>query len=298
MKEIVIVSGKGGTGKTSVSASLATLAQSVVVADCDVDAADLHLLLQPEHQSEQVFESGSLAMVDERNCSGCASCAEVCRFGAIVMSSDTGEAVIDPLGCEGCGACIDVCPTNCISLHAQRCGVWYQSITRLGPMVHARLDIGAENSGKLVSLVRRQARELAEATNKDWLIVDGPPGTGCAVIASISNADRLVVVTEASVSGLHDVRRLAELASHFGLVPELVLNKWDLNPGLSAEIEQVAVSYGGRVLGRIAYDLSVNAAQVAGRTLMEAASQEVQSALRQIWHNLVHETTTEGVNNG
>ncbi len=262
MKELLILSGKGGTGKTSLSAALATLLPQPVLADCDVDAADLHLLLSPRLREEHEFWSGVEAEIDATRCTGCGTCAELCHFSAIELND---SATIRPFSCEGCGVCARFCPEQAISLRQKRCGSWFLSDTDWGPMFHARLGIGEENSGKLVSLVKRQARATTERTAAQWLLVDGPPGIGCPVIAALSGADRVMLVTEPSLSGLHDLVRVADLARHFKVPAGVCINKWDLHPGVSAEIELVCQERGLELLGSIPYDRAAMDAVVHGR---------------------------------
>ena len=279
MKEVVILSGKGGTGKTSVTASFAALAHNAVMADCDVDAADLHLVLSPEVRRREIFVQGNLANVRTDACDACGRCRDVCRFGAVRMEG--GRAVIDPLSCEGCGVCVWNCPRKAIDFPERECGEWFVSETRFGPMVHARLWAAAENSGKLVSLVRREARREAEEGNRELLISDGPPGVGCPVIASLTGADATVIVTEPTMSGEHDMRRVLELAQHFKIPAYLCVNKWDINPAMALQIERFAARNGVGVLGRISYDSGVTEAQVRGVTVIEydkgAAAAEIRS---------------------
>jgi MinD superfamily P-loop ATPase len=212
MKEIVILSGKGGTGKTSLTASFAILAENPILCDTDVDAADLHLLLQPEVQRQSEFSGGNLAFINQDRCTACGYCRDLCRFDAI---QDNFQ--VDPINCEGCGVCVDLCPEAAIDFPAQKSGDWFISATRVGPMVHARLGIGEENSGKLVSLIRGKARLLAEENLCSLILIDGPPGIGCPVIASITNSDAVVIIVEPTVSGFHDIKRVAELTNHFGI---------------------------------------------------------------------------------
>ena len=268
MRELVVASGKGGTGKTSVVASLAVLAGSLVVADCDVDAADLHLLLHPEVLGRQPFFAGHEAVVRTADCTGCNECVGACRAGAIVPGC--GVVAVDPLLCEGCGLCVRLCPAVAIDFPRRRCGEWYVSTTRVGTMVHARLDPGGESSGKLVTLVRREARRTAAEQCAGLLLVDGPPGVGCAVIASLSGASELLAIAEPTPSGLHDLDRLLGLADHFGVPASVCVNKWDISPALTEAVESLARNRGARVVGRISYDLGVTAAQVAGTTIVEA----------------------------
>jgi len=286
MKELVVISGKGGTGKTSVAAALAILARQAVIADCDVDAADLHLLLQPQKSESQVFRSGHVAMVDTEACIGCGTCMRVCRFEAIQLDPVSGKAVIDPLACEGCGACTDVCLSSALWFEERECGRWLVSQTRAGTLVHARLNIGAENSGKLVSLVRKKARSLAEEQKVPWIIVDGPPGTGCAVIASITNADAVLVVAEATVSGQHDWKRVAQLAQYFKIPLFVCVNRGDIHPLLTAEIEAEALVLNAQFLGTIPYDQKFNQAQWQGLTIVETQVGPASLVIRSLWDQI------------
>ncbi len=276
IRELVVISGKGGTGKTSVAASLAVLAERPLVADCDVDAADLHLLLAPREREGHAFESGRLAVIRGEDCTGCGKCMDLCRYGAVGrVVTAPGDTVyfVDSHGCEGCGVCVRFCPAEAIDFPVRVCGRWMISDTRVGPMVHARLGIAAENSGKLVSLVRREAMRLAREEDRGLVIVDGPPGVGCPVIASLTGAHRALLVTEPTVSGEHDLRRALELTSHFGIPSHVVVNKWDLNPDMTRRIETAAREAGALPAGRIRYDSGVTRAQVAGLTPVEAETQ-------------------------
>lgn len=281
MKEVVILSGKGGTGKTSVTASFAALARNAVMADCDVDAADLHLVLSPEIRRREVFVQGNLATVRTNACNACGRCFDVCRFGAVHLES--GRAVIDPLSCEGCGVCVWNCPRKAIDFPERECGEWFVSETRFGPMVHARLWAAAENSGKLVSLVRREARRAAEEGNRDLLISDGPPGVGCPVIASLTGADAVMIVTEPTMSGEHDMQRVVELARHFKVPAYLCVNKWDINPAMALRIERFAARNGVVSLGRISYDPGVTEAQIRGVTVVEYDKGTAAGEIRSIF---------------
>jgi MinD superfamily P-loop ATPase len=267
MIELVVASGKGGTGKTSILASLAVLANRVVVADCDVDAADLHLLLEPVIGQRTPFFAGHEATVIPGACTGCGLCVEPCRAGAIRLID--GRAKIDPFMCEGCGLCWQLCADQAIEFKPRFNGEWYVSDTRVGPMVHARLEPGAESSGKLVTLVRNDARRLAAERGIGIVLVDGPPGVGCPVIATMGGASRLLAVAEPTPSGVHDLGRLLELADHFQVPSAIAINKWDLNPELTAAIEGLGERRHTPVVGRIPYDLAVTTAQVAGRTAVE-----------------------------
>lgn len=277
MKELVIISGKGGTGKTSITASLAVLAECPTVADCDVDAADLHLVLTPTIQSAETFMSGRAAEIREADCTQCGLCEDICRFDAIT------DFTVNPLSCEGCGACVECCPDQAIDFPEQACGVWNISSTRAGPMVHARMNPGAENSGKLVSLVRKEARKVAEKKHSDFLLVDGPPGIGCPVIASITGADAVLVVSEPTLSGEHDLKRVLELANHFGVRAMVCVNKWDINPEMTEQVETVAVELGATPVGRIPYDATVTVAQVNALSLVEESDAGAAQAVRIVW---------------
>lgn len=284
MKEIVIISGKGGTGKTSITASLAALANNSVFADCDVDAADLHLILSPDIKETHDFISGHIAKIDSAKCTGCGKCDELCRFDAVKKVGDK-FGIGDSL-CEGCGVCVHFCPVKAIEFPDRNCGEWFKSDTRHGPMVHAKLGIGAENSGKLVSLVRKEAREIAEKRNSEYLIVDGPPGIGCPVIASLTGSDAVVVITEPTISGKHDYDRVSKLAKHFGISLFMLVNKWDINPKMAKEIEDLASADGAIVLGRVSYDKKVTSAQISGISIVESGDSKAGDEIKDIWTKL------------
>lgn len=296
MKELVIISGKGGTGKTSVVAALAALSGRAVLADCDVDAADLHLVVKHEVVETGPFRSGKTASVIVEQCIGCGKCAELCRFDAVSFDGPPNDVVgktyrIDPFMCEGCGVCVHFCPCEAIAFEENESGDWFVSRTRFGPMVHAKLGVAEENSGKLVTLVRNKARELAEQDGYDLIIVDGSPGIGCPVIASIGGADVVLVVTEPTLSGLHDLKRVCELTRHFQ-VPSLVcINKADLNEEIAKRIETEAAEYGARLIGHIPYDESFTAAQMRGISVVEHGDGEAIDALRKIWDDLSRSLT-------
>lgn len=287
--EIAVVSGKGGTGKTSLVASFAALAEEATLADCDVDASDLHLVLAPDIRRTTPFRSGHVARIRQSDCIQCGACLAHCRFGAVSMAGrGAGDATfaIDPVACEGCGVCVRFCPAKCIAFTEEICGEWYVSQTRFGPLVHARLGVAAENSGKLVSTVRRQAREEALARATSFILVDGPPGIGCPVIASVTGAAFVVVVTEPTLSGVHDLARVLALVKHFKVPCGVCVNKWDLNPEMAARIEQLAANTGAAVLGRIPYDTAVTSAQVRGKALVEISDGPAACAVNEVWHNL------------
>ncbi|MBW2733365.1 MAG: ATP-binding protein [Deltaproteobacteria bacterium] len=269
MKEIVVVSGKGGTGKTSLTASFAVLGGTdVIVADCDVDAADMHLLLEPDFAREEAFFSGELAVIDQGQCSGCGRCAEVCRFDAIRV--DEGIYTVDDLGCEGCGYCARVCPDAAITNIEQNVGSFYRSTIRTGSsMVHARLKIGADNSGKLVAKVKKAARQLAEQQAKEIVLVDGSPGIGCPVVSSLSGASLAVLVTEPTVSGIHDLKRVYQLVKKFGIRAGCIINKADLNPSVREDLRAFLEHEKIIPLMEIPYDEAFTAAITAGKTIVE-----------------------------
>jgi len=287
MKELVIISGKGGTGKTSVTASFAALAEHAVVADCDVDAADLHLVLSPRIREKHEFRSGREAVIRPQDCVACGLCLEYCRFDAVKKGKSATDApfFVDPISCEGCGVCVRFCPEKAVAFPERLCGEWMISDTRCGPMVHARLGIAAENSGKLVSLVRREARRIAEEQNRPLILVDGPPGIGCPVIASVTGASLVLVVTEPTVSGKHDLERVLSLARHFKIPAMICVNKWDINPDMTAQIEQKALLDGARIVGRIPWDRSVTAAQMAQCSVVEYAESPATQSIKEIWRN-------------
>ncbi len=283
MKELVVISGKGGTGKTSITAAFAALAQNSVLCDADVDAADLHLLMDPDILKTSDFSGGGIAVIDPQRCTQCGTCREVCRFDAV-----SEDFVVDDIACEGCGVCVDMCPENAIDFPVRTCGQWFISDTRFGPMVHARLGIAEENSGKLVTLVRKEARRLAEEQGRDWIITDGPPGIGCPVIASIGGADAVLVVAEPSVSGIHDMNRVAELAAYFKVPVMVCVNKYDLNPEQTAAIEESAKNNTTAFVGRIAFDSVFTDAMIQRKTVMEYNGRSPASkAVRQLWEEIV-----------
>lgn len=286
MKEIVIASGKGGTGKTSLAATFASLAAAeakTVLADCDVDAADLHLILSPEVLERLPFVSGVEARIDGGKCLSCGKCAQLCRYGGILREGKSYR--VD--SCEGCGVCARFCPSGAISLEPRHCGEWFRSSTRFGPFVHARLAPLAENSGKLVALVRREARKAAEETGADYLVVDGCPGVGCPVISSITGADLVVAVAEPSVSGVHDLGRLLTLTGHFKIRAAVAVNKHDVHPEAARALEDDCRERGIPFLGKIPYLPDFTRAQREGRSVIELdPSSQASEQTRNIWRAL------------
>lgn len=288
MKELVILSGKGGTGKTSITASLSRLAERPVIADCDVDAADLHLVLQPSIRERHVFMSGHQAVIMEEVCCNCGVCLPECRFGAIMEPApEAGHETfwIDPTACEGCGVCLQSCPMDVVDFPERRCGEWMISDTTCGPMVHARLGIAAENSGKLVTTVRQQARLIAERDKHPLILVDGPPGIGCPVIASLTGATHALLVTEPSLSAAHDLERVLALTRHFKIPAAICVNKWDINPEITESIEDSARVAGARVVGRVRYDPAVTRAQIQEKAVVDTDCASADD-IRRIWHEL------------
>ena len=282
MKELLVLSGKGGTGKTSITASFAVLNQDAMLVDCDVDASDLHLLLSPETREKNDFISGVTARVRPDDCTACGTCVDICHYDAISTSED-GIAHVEPFTCEGCAVCAHFCPENAIDLEPDHCGYWYVSDTDYGPMVHARLIPGEENSGKLVALVKKEARERAEKLSKDSILVDGPPGIGCPVIASVSGADMILVVTEPTQSGLHDLERVLGLCRHFKIPACVCINKWELNKRLSEEVEKACERLQVPVVGKIPFDETVVESLVQGIPVVKYKDCSASKSIANIW---------------
>ena len=293
MKEIVVISGKGGTGKTSIVAAFAALAGKKVLADCDVDAADLHLVLNPGIEHREDFSGSKKARILENECVACNRCIEECRFDAIhypVLNNgeiaDTPQ--INPIFCEGCGVCMRVCPAEAISFEPAVNGELYISSTNHGPMVHARLGMAEGNSGKLVTQIRQEARSIAEREGLDYIIIDGSPGIGCPVIASITGADLVLVVTEPTLSGRHDLLRVSELTAHFRIPTIVCVNKWDLNPEIAEQIEAEAKECGIKAAGRVRYDNAITKAQIMRTSVVEYTGGAVSEDIRQVWKNTIY----------
>ncbi len=283
MRELVILSGKGGTGKTSLTAAFAAFANNMILCDADVDAADLHLLMAPDIQQTTAFQGGNEAIIDPDKCTECGLCRELCRFDAI---TDTFE--VNPIECEGCGVCYDLCPEEAIDFPVKTCGEWYISDTRFGPMVHARLGIAEENSGRLVALVRQEAKKIVQKNKIDLILTDGPPGIGCPVIASIGQANAILVVAEPTVSGIHDMERVGELAAHFKIPTMVCVNKYDLNPEQAQAIEEMAKEKDIAFVGRIPFDANFTASMIQGKSIIETDKESQASlAVREIWENVM-----------
>ena len=282
MKELVIISGKGGTGKTSILAAFASLAKNKVLCDADVDAADLHLIIDPQIRERHDFDSGHTAVINQEKCTQCGRCRDLCRWNAI-----SEDFVVDPIACEGCGVCHYFCPEEAIEFPLNTCGEWFISDTRFGPMAHARLGIAEENSGKLVVLIRQEGKKLVEEKKLDLLLTDGPPGIGCPVIASLGGATAVLIVTEPTVSGRHDMERVAELAAFFKVPAMVCVNKFDLNPDEARGIEDFAQKRQIKVMGRIPFDPVFTKAMVQGKTIFEYdGNSEGAGAVKKIWEDL------------
>ena len=280
MKEIVVLSGKGGTGKTSIVGSFAAVARSKVLADCDVDASDLHLLLSPQIKEESEFWSGQTAFIDKKLCTRCGTCEAVCRFEAIKGFK------VDSLSCEGCGFCSHVCPEDCIKMKETMAGRWFVSETRYGPLVHARLGIAEENSGKLVAVVRQNARLIAEREGLEYVISDGPPGIGCPVISSLSGARLALLVTEPTLSGIHDLERVMGVCRHFGVPAWVCINKYDLNEDNTCDIESFCLGQGVAVVSKIPLDNVVTEALIQGQPVVEYSDGEVAKRIATMWQSV------------
>lgn len=281
MKEVVVLSGKGGTGKTSIVGSFAALANNKVMADCDVDAADLHLILQPVARREQEFWAGQVAVINQEKCIQCDLCRSLCRFDAIK------DYRVDPISCEGCGFCSRVCPVEAIQMKESLAGHWFVSSTRYGYLVHARLGTAQENSGKLVSTVRKEARHIAETDKLDLIISDGPPGIGCPVISSLSGTSLTVLVTEPTLSGIHDLERVLQVCRHFEVPPLVCINKYDLNEENTRHIEDYCRDKGIEVAARIPFDSVVTEAMVKGLPVVDFSYNRVGREIEKLWNRVV-----------
>jgi len=293
MKELVVISGKGGTGKTSIVAAFAALAKNAVFADCDVDAADLHLVLEPDVKQTSDFSGGKQASIIAEKCIGCGKCKELCRFDAINLDGPANDIVaktftVDPVSCEGCKVCVEFCPADAIEFKDAINGQWFISDTRFGTMVHAKLGIAEENSGKLVFLIRKETKRIAEEQKKDLIIVDGSPGIGCPVIASITGADLVLIVTEPTLSGKHDLERVAELAAGFNIPVLVAINKFDLNSDMAEQIEKDVLKQNIKVVGKIRYDKAFTKAQIMKTSVVEYTSGAVTEDVKALWRNVTY----------
>jgi MinD superfamily P-loop ATPase len=287
-KEFVVISGKGGTGKTSLTASFAALADSPVISDCDVDAADLHLVLSPKVKERGLFSGGVEAEIDQGKCTQCGRCKEVCKFSAVLEYEKEGKKIyeIDKLACEGCGVCELVCKDDAIKTKPSVNGQWFVSETRHGPMSHAKLGVAEENSGRLVTLVRDKEAIVAEKNGRNKAIIDGAPGTGCPVISSVTGVDFVLVVTEPTVSGVHDLKRILEVVNHFGVKSGVVVNKFDLNKDLTEKIKKIAESYRSEFMGTIPYGKEVTKAQMQKLSVVEYIESPLTESIKKVWEKI------------
>jgi MinD superfamily P-loop ATPase len=286
VKQVTIISGKGGTGKTVITASFAALAKSKVMADCDVDASDLHLLLHPQIKETHQFKGGLLAMVDQEKCTACGECIKVCRFDAITEQGNQGKVAVDPVACEGCQVCALVCPAEAIKMEERISGEWFISHTGYGPMVHARLGVAQENSGKLVTVVRKNAKEIAQKNDLKLVLVDGPPGIGCPVIASITGVDLVVIITEPTFSAISDLKRVLSLTRHFGIGATVLINKYDLNPENAESIENFLNKEQVELAGKLPFDNAFTQAMVAGKNIIEYSESPLGVDIKSIWERI------------
>jgi MinD superfamily P-loop ATPase len=282
LKQITVISGKGGTGKTTLVASFAALAENKVIADCDVDAPDLHLLLHPEIIKKEEFKGLKVAVMDKTLCTECGICEETCRFNAIALTEESGYAV-NPARCEGCGACVFSCPQEALTLKERVSGYAFISKTNYGTMAHAQLNIAEETSGKLVTVVRNHAQQVAEKEQCELILIDGAPGIGCPVIASLTDVDLALVVTEPTMSGLHDLERILGVARHFWIDSIVCINKYDINEENSTRITEFCRQRGIEVVGNIPYDPVVTEAMVAGKPVVEFSEGKVSDAIKDVW---------------
>jgi len=280
IKQLAIVSGKGGTGKTTIAAAFASLVKNKVMVDCDVDAADLYLLLRPKVLTQEKYFGGRSPQVDLDKCTQCGLCTEICRFHAIE------NGVVDYVSCEGCGFCSHICPENAIMMEEAFSGDWFVSDTPYGPFVHARLGIGEENSGKLVTVVRRQAAEIAKEKNLNLILIDGPPGIGCPVTASMTGVELVLAVTEPTLSGIHDLERILKLAGHFKIPSMVCINKFDINLQNSEQIGSYCESNGSKIIGKIPYEPKVVEALVNKKTVMEYPCNGVERIIHRMWEEV------------
>lgn len=281
MKQIVLISGKGGTGKTVLTASFAALAKKAIFADCDVDAADLHLLLKPEIIERYKFKGGHTARIDREKCTECSECINVCRFNAI-----SDDFLVDTISCEGCGICYHICPADAIKMEQNESGEWFISNTKYGPMVHAILGIAEENSGKLVTQVRQKAKEIAKSKDMDHVIIDGPPGIGCPVIASLADVDLALIVTEPTLSGIHDMERIADVARHFDITTKVIINKYDINLKNTEDIKKISKRRKIEVLAELPYSDDVIKSLVEGKPLIEYSDDDITRDIISLWDKI------------
>jgi len=294
MKELVVISGKGGTGKTSLVSSFAHLAENAVLCDCDVDAADLHIILQPDIQKTHAFSGGKQAKIRYDKCQSCGTCKKLCKFNAVKKTNET--YTIDPVFCEGCGVCYWFCPAEAIEFQEVQNGEWYESNAKNGSLIHAKLFAAQENSGKLVSVIREAARKTAGEKEKNLIIIDGSPGIGCPVIASITGADYVLIVTEPTLSGKHDMERVIALCRHFQIPCSVTINKWDINPEISNSIEDFCRKNNISIPGKIRYDLNITYSQIELKSIVEFTSQGAAEDIKNIWEIILNQLTMSDKN--
>lgn len=280
MKQLVIASGKGGTGKTTLVAAFASIVKNAVFADCDVDASNLHLIFHPEIKEKIDFKGMGVATVDHEKCIMCMECKNSCRFDAI-----TEEIEVLPEKCEGCGVCEYVCPVDAIKMVENIAGEAYISSSRFGWLVHARLNIGEETSGKLVSMVRNKANEIAKKYGKELIIIDSSPGVGCPVIASIGGANLVVIVVEPTTAAIHDMKRVMQVANHFKIPYVVCINKYDINEEKAKEIDNFCRDNGIKIVGKIPYNTVVTEAMTNGKTVVEY-DKKMAELIKDIWRNV------------
>ena len=280
-KQVTIISGKGGTGKTTFTAAFAQLTKNKVMADCDVDAADLYLILSPEIKQTSPFYGGRTPVVDLEHCTKCGVCTEVCRFDAI------HDGVLNLFACDHCALCMHACPEHVITMEDSHSGDWFVSETRFGPMVHAKLGIAEENSGKLVTVVRKEAMDLAKEQGAEWVVIDGPPGIGCPVTAALAGVTKVLIITEPTLSGIHDMERVLSLTTHFNIPAQVCINKHDIHPANTRQIEAYCLEKGIEVVGKIPFHRGVIEAMVVGKTVIEAEVPEVAPTVREVWERVM-----------
>lgn len=281
MKQIVIISGKGGTGKTVLTAAFAALSKNAVFADCDVDAADLHLLLKPVMLQRNEFRSGRTAKINKTACNRCGKCISVCRFAAI-----SRDFTVDAISCEGCGVCAHICPASAVTMEENHSGEWFISRTPYGPMVHAKLGIAEENSGKLVTVVREAAKKIAVDQHRDYVIIDGPPGIGCPVIASLANVDMALIVVEPTLSGMHDMLRVAGVARHFSIEAKIIINKSDINIDNVRELKKICGANDIEILAELPFSEDVSKALVKGMPVVEYCKGGITGEIAALWEKI------------
>jgi MinD superfamily P-loop ATPase len=286
--EIAVISGKGGTGKSSISAAFATLNTEVILADCDVDAANLYLLFNPSSEEEEIYTAGHKAVIDYSKCTSCQICSDYCRFDAISVQND--KVIISELSCDGCFLCSRVCPENAIEMVPNNKSRMYSGSFRNGKMVYGRLAPGEENSGKLVNMVRSRAKSVSEETGIEIIILDGPPGIGCPVISTITGVDKVVIVTEPTISGLHDMQRALEIVKKFAIIPSVIINKADLNTSMTDQIKRRCEESGVKVIGELPFDAKVVEAMISGKSITEYNPDlAISKGILKIWNKVFYQ---------